>query len=254
MTQPVSPYRFWAFLSYSRADARISEKLYESLERFRIPSDLVGRPGRHEPLPHRLFPIFRDRDELPLTPDLGTSIREALRDSRALIVVCSPAAARSQWVNEEVRYFKSLGRSDRIFAIIVHGEPTSRADDADQCFPPALRYQVEDDGRLGETRSEPAAGDLRPGGDGWRGVLVKAASGITGLGYDAFAKRERRRRRRALATRAAIGLVVSLLGLGVWDRLFRTKVRYFANWTERWGVPSGVGELAIISLLHARGI
>ena len=61
-----------------------------------------------------LRPIFLDRAELPTSSDLAASVREALASSRYLIVICSPAAAKSRWVNEEIRYFKSLGGADRV--------------------------------------------------------------------------------------------------------------------------------------------
>src|SRR5207247_1444609 len=110
--------------------------------------------------------------------------------------ICTPASARSRWVNEEVRYFKSLGRADRILAIIAGGEPNATDQPTNQeaeCFAPALRFAVDHDGRLTGERAEPIAGDLRPGGDGWTNTFLKAVAGITGLGYNAFAQREVRR-------------------------------------------------------------
>ena len=68
-----------------------------------------------------LRPIFLDRAELPTSADLAASVREALSASRFLIVICSPAAAQSPWVNEEIRYFKSLGRGERVLALVVAG-------------------------------------------------------------------------------------------------------------------------------------
>jgi eukaryotic-like serine/threonine-protein kinase len=47
------------------------------------------------PVPKRLTPIFRDREELASATDLGTVINEALRQSACQIVICSPSAARS---------------------------------------------------------------------------------------------------------------------------------------------------------------
>ena len=88
-------YRYWAFISYSSKDDDVSRKLHRKLETYRIPKALVGRPGRDEPVPKRIFPVFRDRDELPLSSDLGTSIEDALKTSRYLIVLCSPDAAES---------------------------------------------------------------------------------------------------------------------------------------------------------------
>src|SRR2546428_373214 len=82
--------------------------------------------------------------------DLGSSIEDALRVSRYLIVFCSPDAAASRWVSEEVRYFKSLGHEDRIFAVILRGEPNASDDSAraaDECFPPPLRHHVDANGQ-----------------------------------------------------------------------------------------------------------
>src|SRR4029079_15394494 len=100
---PEAVFKYWAFISYSSKDTRSALRLHRQLENYRIPRALVSRPGRDEPVPRRLFPIFRDRAELPRSSDWGASIEDALRVSRYLIVLCSPDAARSHWVNEEVR-------------------------------------------------------------------------------------------------------------------------------------------------------
>jgi hypothetical protein len=76
-------------------------------------------------VPKRLAPIFRDREELASATDLGTVISEALQQSACQIVICSPQAAKSKWVNEEIIAFKRLGREDRIFCLIVGGEPNA---------------------------------------------------------------------------------------------------------------------------------
>ncbi|MCH8034592.1 MAG: toll/interleukin-1 receptor domain-containing protein [Bacteroidetes bacterium] len=110
MADTTDGYRYWAFISYSSKDSKVARKLHKKLETYNIPRDLVGRPGRYEPVPRRLFPIFRDRDELPLSADLGASIEDALRASRYLIVLCSRNSATSRWVNEEIRYFKVSGQ------------------------------------------------------------------------------------------------------------------------------------------------
>jgi hypothetical protein len=243
MPPPNSGHQYWAFISYSTKDTRVAERLQKRLETYRIPRDLVGRPGRDEPLPRCLFPIFRDRDELPLSSDLSAAIEAALAASRYLIVICSPEAARSQWVNEEIRYFKQLGRADRLLAIIIDGKPNASDDPAatsPECFPPALRYRVDDRGEVSNERTQPAAGDIRA--DGRSGAFLKAVAGITGLGLDAFARRERKRRRRQRAI-AGIAVLMFLLGsLWVWD-YNRVKVGYFANTRTRWGAPEGVGAL-----------
>jgi eukaryotic-like serine/threonine-protein kinase len=79
--------------------------------------------------------VFRDRDELPSAGDLGETITAALNDSAALVVICSPAAANSRWVNAEIAAFRASGRVDRIFCFVVAGDPQSR-DESQRSFPP----------------------------------------------------------------------------------------------------------------------
>ena len=246
-TEPPRPDRYWALISYSTRDIAVAAtKLHKSLEGYRIPRDLQGRVARGVTVPQRLFPIFKDREELPLSSDLGSTIQDALQVSRFLIVLCSKSSAQSRWVGEEIRHFKALGREERILAVILDGEPNASDNpDAvlDECFPEELRYRVNSDGQLTRERTEPIAGDLRPGKDGWTSVLLKAVAGITGLGYDAFARRERRRKRRRYALYAIFAFIAVAATIWAWDYT-RLKLDYFANEISVWGVPTGVGELA----------
>ena len=114
-------YKYSAFISYSHTDSKWAEWLHRSLEKFSIPQSL--QKEKNLSLPKSLYPIFRDREELPTASALGEHITKALIASRYLIVICSPNAAQSEWVNEEVRIFKSLGREDRVLCLIVDGEP-----------------------------------------------------------------------------------------------------------------------------------
>ena len=131
-----------AFISYSHNDARVAMRLHRSLENYRVPKHLRATAGEFGPVPDRLSPIFCDREELASSSDLGSRVQDALADSDALLVVCSPDAARSRWVNEEVLSFKRLGGGRRVYCVIVAGEPN--AGDARECFPPALRFEVDE--------------------------------------------------------------------------------------------------------------
>src|SRR5688572_28430381 len=115
--------RYMAFLSYSHDDAEVADWLHEALEEFHVPPRLVGKLTDHGPVPKKLAPIFRDRHELAAAGDLGEEIEEAIAGSRFLIVLCSPDAAQSHWINEEIACFKRLHREDRILAAIIDGEP-----------------------------------------------------------------------------------------------------------------------------------
>jgi tetratricopeptide (TPR) repeat protein len=198
----LSEPRYKAFISYSHRDELWATWLHKSLESYRPPKQLVGMQTSRGPVPRRLNPVFRDREELASATDLGEVISTALRESACQIVICSPSAARSKWVNEEILAFKRLGREDRIFCLIVAGEPNAtdlpgRADE--ECFPPALRFHLAADGTLGNSRTEPIAADARPGKDGRLFAKLKLIAGVLGVGFDALRRREQQRRNRRLA-------------------------------------------------------
>jgi tetratricopeptide (TPR) repeat protein len=207
--------RYWAFLSYSHRDAGWGTWLHRAIESYRPPRQLVGTVTARGAIPKRLAPIFRDREELASATDLGTVINEALSHSACQIVICSPSSARSKWVNEEILAFKRLGREDRIFCLIVDGEPNASDDPAhadEECFPPALRYRLGADGQLSTVRTEPIAADARPGKDGRSNAKLKLIAGLLGVGFDALRQREQSRRQRrllAIASGAIAGMVLT---------------------------------------------
>jgi tetratricopeptide (TPR) repeat protein len=211
----VEPAKYWAFLSYSHRDAKWGAWLHKALESYRPPKQLIGTVTARGPVPKRLAPIFRDREELASATDLGTVINDALRQSACQIVICSPSAARSKWVNEEILAFKRLGREDRIFCLIVGGEPNASDDPAhpdEECFPSALRYRLGADGELSSVRTEPIAADARPGKDGRNNAKLKLIAGLLGVGFDGLRQREQRRRQRqlfAIASGAVAGMVLT---------------------------------------------
>lgn len=207
--------KYVAFLSYSHRDAKWGSWLHKALESYRPPRQLVGKVTARGPVPKRVSPVFRDREELASATDLGSMLTEALRLSACQIVICSPSAARSKWVNEEILAFKRLGREDRIFCLIVDGEPyaSDHPGQADEeCFPPALRYRLGPDGELSSVRTEPIAADARPGKDGRNNAKLKLIAGLLGVGFDALRQREQQRRQRqlfAIASGAIAGMVLT---------------------------------------------
>ena len=218
---PVSgdDYKYWAFISYSHRDKKWGDWLHQSLETYRVPRRLVGRAIPEGQVPRRLLPIFRDREELPSSADLSNNIDAALRQSRALIVICSPSAASSRWVNEEILSFKRLGREGRILACIVDGEPNA-SDHPElgepECFPAALRHRVSERGEILPERVEPIAADARPDKDGKANARLKLLAGLLGVPYDELRQRERQRRLRRRLTWTAAAAVLAASAAGVW--------------------------------------
>ncbi|GGB20821.1 hypothetical protein GCM10011380_08000 [Sphingomonas metalli] len=205
--------RFAAFISYSHADAAAARWLHHRLETFRMPRALVGTETPFGPVQRRLLPSFRDRDELAASGDLGGELRAALAASRFQIVLCSPRAAQSKWVNEEILSFKRLHGEQRTLALILSGEPY--AGDARECFPPALRFRLGADQSLSDAPAEPIAADMRPGKDGRRLALLKIIAGIAGVPLDALVRRDAARRQRRLMWVTAASLAVAAVTIGL---------------------------------------
>jgi tetratricopeptide (TPR) repeat protein len=175
------------------------------LERYRTPKAL--RRARPD-LPDRLYPIFRDTDELASSTDLSESIRRAMDDSDALIVICSPAARASRWVNEEIRRFRAIGRGDRIFCLIVAGSPDPAS--ADCAFPDTL---LRDE--AGSVLREPLAADVTAAGDGKRNAMLRIAAGLLQVGVDKLKRRDAQRQARSWSLVAAGSLLVTALTIGL---------------------------------------
>ncbi|WP_414664213.1 TIR domain-containing protein [Horticoccus sp. 23ND18S-11] len=210
--RPEAPaYR--VFLSYSHTDAASAGWLLRRLENFRVPARLQGRLAPIGVVGPRIAPVFRDREELPTTSDLGATIRTALAASATLVVICSPAAARSRWVQAEITDFKRLHGVSRVFALIVDGEPREGADN--DCFPPALRTGTSDDDAQSDRPAEIAAADARPHADGRDGAFLRLVAGLLGVGFDELRQRElqRRHRRMTLITAASVCGMTITLGL-----------------------------------------
>ncbi len=174
--QPVQDYL--AFISYRHADNTEEDRqwatwLHQQLEVYDIPADLIGATNlRGELIPERIYPVFRDEISLPADADLSNAVTLALDRSRFLIILCSPRAVQSHYVNQEILHFKQSGKEERIIAAMIFGEPNASIDEAKQdnpedvrtqeCFPEALQYELDSDGALNKhKRTEPIAADFR---------------------------------------------------------------------------------------------
>ena len=195
---------YFAFISYQRKDEDWAKWLADQLEHYHLPLTLNGR----DDLPKDLRPIFRDIDELA-AGNLPQQIHRALINSKNLIVVCSPNAAKSPWVNKEVETFIGLGKLESIFPFIIDGVAFSKNED-EECLPAALLKLSEDKERLGVNIREYKDGPKRlckdcplPKDDrdknqgnindkGRDAAVVKIIAGMLGLGFDTLWQRYER--------------------------------------------------------------
>ena len=209
-------FAYRAFISYSHRDKATAQRLHRTVESYRIPSKLVGSETPVGVVPRRVAPIFRDRDELPASADLGGELRAALERSMFLLVICSPASAKSQWVYEEILQFKRMHGEGRVLALIVGGTPYGSdmpGKEDDECFPKSLRFRLAADGSLSDVPAEPIAADMRADADGWRLAYLKLIAGLTGLKLADLVQRETQRRLQQLAA-VAVGSMAGMVVTG----------------------------------------
>lgn len=208
--------RYAAFLSYSHHDRAAARRVQAAVEAYRVPESLVGTPGAHGPVPPRLRPVFRDEADLAASGDLSASVAQALDQSDALVVLCSPAAAQSAWVAEEVRRFKARAGPARVFALVIAGTPFAAdgrlGDPAQECLPLPLRRVVTPAGEVTQAHAEPLVADIHAAG-GAHHARLRLMAGLLGVPADSLVHREHgRRTRRLLGLAAALALALALTG------------------------------------------
>ena len=196
-----------AFISYkhARRDAAIAKEVHTLIENYVIPASL--RKGER-----KLGVVFRDEEELPISSDLSDSIQTALKASQYLILIASPGAIASPWVNREIEYFLQTHDAGKVFVVLAGGEPQD-------VFPEALtRIYHPDTGTYQEV--EPLALDVRA--DTLRGSLKKLRERIRklyaamlGCSYDSLVQREKVRKMKRVMALAALLVMVAGCFAGV---------------------------------------
>jgi hypothetical protein len=191
---PMGEKKYFAFLSYAHKDAQAAAALGRYIEAFRVPVRLAGE-GRL--LPKRMSPVFGNRAEFPESSRLGTAVRDAIASSGALVVLCSPAAKQSKWIDEEIRAFRQGANPKRIFPVLLEGEPSD-------AFPSALT----------EGNAEPLAVDFRPYRDNTRDAHLRLVAALLGIDFDMLKRREAARKRNAWVRAAALVVIVVAAAAG----------------------------------------
>ena len=189
-------YRYDAFISYrhSELDKFVAEKLHKELETYKIPKNIKDLLNEEDSIKR----VFRDQEELPLSSNLEDPIVEALKESKYLIVICSPRLKDSLWCKKEIETFKKLRGRKNIFCVLVEGEPN-------ESFPKELLY--DDDEKI---EVEPLAADVR--GNNKKEILkrikeekLRLIAPMFNLNYDDLKQRHKQREHKR---RLAIGLSI----------------------------------------------
>src|SRR6185312_16627253 len=119
-----------AFISYSRGNLDVADKIERDLETFPLPRDIRKQLGR------RHLNVFRDVSDLTGNR-LDPALDKNLEQSRTLVVLCSPAARSSRYVNVEISRFAELQGAEQIVPVLVAGGPNNdpTIDAAEWAFP-----------------------------------------------------------------------------------------------------------------------
>jgi MTH538 TIR-like domain (DUF1863)/WD domain, G-beta repeat/Anaphase-promoting complex subunit 4 WD40 domain len=100
-----------AFMSYSHAaDGRLAPALQSALHQFAKPWYRL-----------RALHIFRDKTNLPITHALWSTIQSALDQSDHFILLASPEAAASPWVQREIDHWLHRHPPQRILIVLTDG-------------------------------------------------------------------------------------------------------------------------------------
>ena len=198
---PLANTAFSAFISYRHGDidSRAAQELQKQLEHFRAPK---GISAERKPFKR----CYLDDGELSGGYDYAKQLREALKNSEWLIVVCSPGTKDSRWVNEEIDIFLEYHDRSRVLALLTGGEP-------EQSFPPRLLEETPAGDLL-------IAADCR--GDDLGQVLknirgdafLRLAAPMLSTTFDGLKQRNRiYRLRRAAAAGAAVAVLAVAFGV-----------------------------------------
>lgn len=217
---------FDVFLSYSQgADHDLAEAIQVGLERF-------AKPWNRR----RALRVFRDNSAMGVSPELWPAIVDSLDRSDWLVVLASPAAQRSKWVNREIEHWLNSGRPSaaaRLLLVLTDGDLVW--DDARSRFDRERSSALPDAIRDGLYGSVPRHLDMRwyrttTGSDRsasldlrnarFRSAIAEIAAPAHGMPKDELdseavrlERRARRLRRGAIAGLAGLLVVASILAV-----------------------------------------
>jgi WD40 repeat protein len=161
------------------------------------------------------FRLPRRRDQANAEDVVWSIIQHELERSEYLLVLCSPGAPASRWIDSEVTWFLDNRRENILLVITEASDPIAQPD---ECFPPVvLRNRLHDNKLWYDLRGHERRG-RRPGVRDWEDEVVRLAADL--LGWDAeqhgtlwsiYEREKLRTRRRQASWLMVVALVVLVL-------------------------------------------
>jgi len=186
-----SEFKYFAFISYSHRDTSFAKKLHQKLESYNI-SSVVETDNKKQ----KLYPVCRDETAFS-TGNLDEIIKEKLKESKKLIVICTKAAAQSEYVCEEVRFFAENFGRENIVPVIA--EKYCSEEERISLLP----------GILKETATEIL--DIYRFEDSYKSMFLKIVSGVLDISFETVAKRDAAMIKKRIILRSVSALAALLL-------------------------------------------
>jgi hypothetical protein len=176
--------KYDAFISYSRHNTDLAERISRRLRLY--------RPPKRAGLGNRRVTVFRDVERLTASSDLSEELVERVTSADKLVLLCSPSSAKSKYVDAEVTAFMDSKSLDLIIFVLLEG-------DLPAILPPSLRGK----------NLNPLYIDLRGGKRStFRNESLRLIAAIYGVDYADLRREDEARRRRQWY----LAIVASLIG------------------------------------------
>ncbi|MFF3453839.1 toll/interleukin-1 receptor domain-containing protein [Streptomyces sp. NPDC002730] len=192
------------FISYSQAvSGDLATTLQRWLERFATP---WYRPRR--------LRVFRDYTSLSASHDLTDSIQRALAGTRWFILLASPRAAQSKWVEREVAWWRKNRPPERVCIVLTGGDlvwddESGDWGDGTDALPPSARGMFTAQPLWVDLRAVTSAKELDRSNVDLLNKVAQIAAPLRGVDKDAIVGEHITLHRRARLQRR--GGVVSLV-------------------------------------------
>jgi WD40 repeat protein len=200
-----SSFAYDVFISYSREDIDFARKLQKALENYSPPKGL--------PVPQRHLVIFRDEEDFTGV-EYNQSLSDHLEESAKMLVICSPNARSSKFVNDEIRMFAEMRGAKNIIPVLLSGIPNNEAykpeHEEHKAFPRSLREVMPMPLASSFLDFDIAEDKLNKGT--FKGSWYTALANIYGVSRSSIEQRERKRnmRRRRNRTFLVAGIITVL--------------------------------------------
>ncbi|MEN0004651.1 MAG: toll/interleukin-1 receptor domain-containing protein [Bacteroidota bacterium] len=196
-----------AFISYShRADDKLAPAIQRALHQ-------IAKPWYKR----RALNVFLDGTNLSVSPNLWGTIEEALGKARFFILLASPTASESKWVQKEIDYWLTHKSTDTMLIALTMGEIRwdDVAGDFDWTLTTALPTNLQ-----GKFKAEPlhanfiaakTENDLSLSNPAFKKDMIALAAAIHGKSINDLVSEEVKAHRRTTRVRNAVIFTLSLL-------------------------------------------